>query len=63
MHNLVYYTSTIDDLWVDEVINNQNSQDPRNHNAPGDGKFDTNSLAILGNSATASSLEVCIKIH
>lgn len=39
----VYY-GDVDGVWTDEVVNNISASDSRNHNIPGDGKFDQSTM-------------------
>ena len=38
----MYYGSIYETFWTDFSVNNTSASDPRNHNIPGDGKFDQN---------------------
>ena len=38
------YYADMDGLWTDRSVNETRASDPRNHNVPGDGKFDQNTF-------------------
>jgi len=42
----IYY-GDLDGVWTDITVNNTTATDPRNHNEPGDGKFDQSSIPSL----------------
>ncbi len=39
-----FYTTLNDSVWTDSIVNNVDATDPRNHNVPGDGKYDISYL-------------------
>jgi hypothetical protein len=44
---LVFYTTLNDSVWTDSYVNYAGAADSRNHNIPGDGKYDIDFLTKI----------------